>query len=991
MPRMLFASLLLPCFVHGFLFAGQALSPKEAEKAMKAPPGFSVTLCAGEPDLVQPAAIEIDDRGRLWVAEFKSYPKWKATGNDRILIFEDLDGKGHFGNSKVFWDKGNYLSGFTIGMGGVWVCCAPNLLFIPLDETGNKPAGEPQIILDGFGHMGQHNVINSLTWGPDGWLYGCDGITVSSLVGKPGAPEAERTFMHAGVWRYHPTKQIFEVVLSGTTNPWGIDYDDWGQMFITNTVIGHLWHVVQGMHTKRMFGDDTSKYSYDLLEQTGDHIHWAGGSWQSSRGGKGAHDATGGGHSHAGALIYTGDNWPDKYRNTFFTINTHGNRINNDILRRRGSGYVGLHGADILFANDELFRGVALKAGPDGGVFFCDWNQGGECHSGDMGGTGRVYKMVYGEPAPYKGDVSKLTDAQLIALQTHKNDWFVRRARLEMQEREAKEIASGKTKLPIRGLALLKHFDEATDVRLKLRYLWAMHAVGAATEETLVKLLKADDDNLRAWAVRLLVDYGPPSQTVLQKFAELATDDPSAMVRLYLASALQKIPPESRSVILANLASHAQDASDHNLPLMYWYALEPIIEKQPTRGPLIGLRSKIPILRQFSARRATEQSPGAGLDVIQFALEDAEKPGATEKTSPLEYQFRQVDALNGMLTALKGRRDVKPPFAWKKVSEKLNASKNAEVKRLGVKLAVVFGDTSALETYRTIAADAKASIQEREQAIDVLVTARDAKAPEVLQALLSDAATRGTAIRGLAVFDDAKTAAAILDAYPNLTLAEKSDAFYALGSRQNYARALLDALKEKRVPKEDMNAFTLRYLENANVPELNLWIKENWGGVKQTSEEKLERIAKYKKLVQSAGPQATDVKRGYEVFKKTCVNCHTLFGEGGKVGPDLTGSGRANLDYLLTNIVDPNALVQYDYQITVLRMKDGRMISGLKRNDRDKTFDMITANEMLTVGKNEVATEKRIDTSMMPEGILDTLSDQQLLDLIAFLQSDGKR
>ncbi len=329
------------------------LSPQDAAKAMKVPDGFNVTLFAGEPDLVQPSAFEFDDRGRLWVAEFKSYPNWRAEGNDRILIFEDTDGDGHFDKVKTFWDKGNYLSGFTLGHGGVWVCGAPNLLFIPIKDDDTP--GEPQVVLDGFGSLGKHNVMSSLTWGPDGWLYGSDGITVSSLVGKPGAPDSERTFMHAGVWRYHPERKKFEVVLSGTTNPWGIDYDDWGQMFICNTVIGHLWHVIPGMHTQRMFGEDPNKYTYDLLEMTADHIHWAGGSWTSSRGGKGPHDAMGGGHSHCGAMIYTGDNWPDKYRNTFFTINTHGNRINNDILHRKGSGYTASHGADILFANDLFF------------------------------------------------------------------------------------------------------------------------------------------------------------------------------------------------------------------------------------------------------------------------------------------------------------------------------------------------------------------------------------------------------------------------------------------------------------------------------------------------------------------------------------------------------------------------------------------------------------------------------------------------------------
>ena len=285
------------------------LSPQDAAKAMKVPEGFNVSLIAGEPDLVQPSAFEFDDRGRLWVAEFMSYPVWKPEGHDRILIFEDTKHDGHFDKRTVFWDKGNYLSGFTLGFGGVWVCCAPNLYFIPLNADDTP--GEPHVVLDGWGTGGKHNVVNSLTWAPDGWLYGCSGITGPGRVGAPGTADEQRTAISCGVWRYHPTKKKFEVVLEGTTNPWGIDYDDWGQMFICNTVIGHLWHVIPGMHTQRMSGDDYNKYVYELLPMCADHIHWAGGNWQSSRGGKGAHDAAGGGHSHCGAMIYSGDNWPD--------------------------------------------------------------------------------------------------------------------------------------------------------------------------------------------------------------------------------------------------------------------------------------------------------------------------------------------------------------------------------------------------------------------------------------------------------------------------------------------------------------------------------------------------------------------------------------------------------------------------------------------------------------------------------------------------------
>ncbi len=274
-------------------------------------------------------------------------------------------------------------------------------------------------------------------------------------------------------------------------------------------------------------------------------------------------------------------------------------------------------------------------------------------------------------------------------------------------------------------------------------------------------------------------------------------------------------------------------------------------------------------------------------------------------------------------------------------------------------------------------------------AIEAIVQARVPKSSSVLLDLLSDADLRGAAIRGLGAFSDPKTGETILGVYSKLSPTEKADALVTLGARPDSTRSLLEALKNKTVPKEDLNAFTIRYLENAGVKELNEWLKTNWGGIKQSSETIKASIAKYTALIKNAGPQASDIKRGHDVFKKTCYNCHTLFGEGGKVGPDLTGSGRANLDYLMLNVVDPNAIVPYDYQMTVVKTKDGRMLNGIERNDREKTFDLITANETLTLTKSDVVSKKRIETSMMPEGILDTLKEQEVIDLVSFLRSDG--
>ena len=323
----------------------------------------------------------------------------------------------------------------------------------------------------------------------------------------------------------------------------------------------------------------------------------------------------------------------------------------------------------------------------------------------------------------------------------------------------------------------------------------------------------------------------------------------------------------------------------------------------------------------------------------------------------------------------------------------MKISPNPDVRKLALKLAFTFGDPAALNTCFAIATTGAAPIKEREDMLELLIQARAEKTPALLVGLLNDPVLelRGVALRGLAVFDEPTAADVIIRSYPAFTPAEKNDALYTLGARPASALKLLEALKSKAIPKEDLNAFTLRYLESANVPELNAWIKANWGGMKQTSESLKAGIAKYTKLIKDAGPQAADVKRGHDVFKKTCYGCHTLFGEGGKVGPDLTGSGRANLDYLMLNVVDPNALVANEYMVNIIKTNDGRMLSGIVRNDREKTFDLITPNETLTLQKSDVKSKKKIELSMMPEGILDSLKEQEVIDLVAFLRGDGAK
>lgn len=582
--------------------------PLPAAKALQriqVPEGFSVTLFAAEPAVRQPIAMTLDDRGRLWVCECFSYPNWKQDKTDRIIILTDKDNDGQFDTRKVFLDQISHLTGIEIGFGGVWITAAPQILFIPDANRDDVPDGPAQVVLDGFATKKiNHNVVNGLTWGPDGWLWARHGIQEESLVGPPGTPAEDRTKINCCIFRIQPVTHELDVIAHGTTNPWGLDFNDYGEAFITNCVIGHLFHVIPGARYKRMYGQDYNPHAYQLMDACSDHLHWQAKKWQDARDGD-EQSAHGGGHAHCGGMIYLGNNWPAKYRGAVFTCNVHGQRVNQDLLERQGSGYVGRHGKDIFFAHDDWFRGVELKYGPDGGVFITDWTDLGECHDSD--GThrdsGRIYKMTFGQVIPFQNDVAALDWQTLVEWQFHDNDWFVRHARRVLHERAAMG-----TDLTLAVRFLKSAFASKADVRHRLRALWALHAIeGADLRPWLIGQLADKQEYVRAWSVRLLADTTIDAHTQ-KSLLTRAEEEDSILVRLYLASALRKIPVGQRWSLATELLSRAADASDQNLPLILWYAVEPMVENalvvgDLTRASKLAQECQIPLVRQFIARR----------------------------------------------------------------------------------------------------------------------------------------------------------------------------------------------------------------------------------------------------------------------------------------------------------------------------------------------------------------------------------------------------
>jgi putative membrane-bound dehydrogenase-like protein len=966
-----------------FLHAG--LPPEEAAKAMTVPEGFKVRLFAGEPDVHQPIGFAIDDRGRLWVAEAYSYPIRvpEDQARDQILIFEDEDGDGKFDKRTVFADKLNLVSGIELGYGGVFVGAAPNFLFIPDKDGDDKPDGPPEILLDGWGWQDSHETLNTFTWGPDGWLYGCHGVFTHSKVGKPGTPDKERIPINAGIWRYHPINHKFEVFAEGTSNPWGIAFDEHGQLFETACVIPHLYHMIPGARYERQAGSHFNPYTYEDIKTIADHRHYVGAN---PHGGNGRSSDAGGGHAHSGAMIYQGGAWPEAYNGSLIMNNIHGARLNRDTLEPKGSGFVGHHAPDFLLANDSWSQIINMKYGPDGQVYFIDWYDRQQCHHKGVEvhdrSNGRIFKLSYGNEKPIKFDLSKLPSPKLVALMDAKNDWFVSHALRLLHERGVA--------LPM-GIGAMKGYLSTPSPTLRLRLLWAMHAVSGLDSAGAKRTLRDFDENVRAWTVRLAFEDANENDpepiklakkqardTVRDDLTRLATSDPSPVVRLAIASSRQRLPLEQRWPILEALLSHSEDSDDHNLPLMYWYAFEPLAAAEPARALKLAQASKIPKILPFTVRRvAAIGSPKAFASLVE-ALGETENSGVRRTM------------LVGINEALKGRRSVDKPPAWSDVFDRLQKDADPEVRSQSTALALTFGDASALPVFRSVVNDARAAIGLRREALAALLKAKDAELVPSLQTLLAEPAMRGQALRALASFEDSKTPEVILKIYPTLAPADRRDALNTLASRATYAKALLAAVGEKRVPPADLSADLIRQLKNHKDSEVDAAIGRVWGSARETPSDRIKVIADTKAKLLTKPAQAPDINFGRSVFAKACQQCHVLFGTGGNVGPELTGSNRGDLDYLLTNVYDPSALIGKDYLAHVVATKDGRVLTGIIRSEDKDAITLVTANETLTIPRPEVEDRKPSESSMMPEGLLATLSDHEVRSLVAYLASPAQ-
>ena len=1006
----------------------EPLSPEAALASLRLPSGFSASLYAKEPQVQNPIAGTVDALGRVWIAENYTYAersqRFDLNLHDRVVVLEDRDGDGVAEQRTVFSDSLQMLTGIAVGQGGVWLMCPPQLLFIPDGDGDLIPDGPPQVMLDGF-HVARenyHNFANGLSWGPDSWLYGRCGASCPGELGLPGTTAEQRIPLRGGIWRYDPQRQVVEALNQGTTNPWGHDWNALGELFFINTVNGHLWHSIPGAHYVRPHSLDANPRSFEWIDMHADHWHFdTGKSWTDSR--DGAANDFGGGHAHVGMMIYQETTWPSEYQQRLMTVNMHGRRINVERLDAQGSGYVGRHEPDFVMSDDTWFRGMDLLPLPDGNVLMLDWSDTGECHdsTGVHRTSGRIFKITYDKKQQPSGDglstLSEKDPAALAELQSSSSEWHARRAREQLRALRVQVRSGGQAiDLSTAEAAMRSLLDSPAPEPLRLRALWALWAMDGLQQNHLLELCDDRQACVRLWAVRLLSDrWGidtttgqrPPDvgnevvvdPTTVAKLIAMAGGEPDARVRLVLASTLQRMPIESRASLATALMSHAEDAEDHNLPLMVWYGLIPLCQKIQVSdfGHAEESQLKAQRLETLVAVAAQSQWPRTRrLIVRSLAGEIDAAPQAIAQLIDVASSSRNrdlaIDVVIGTARGLAGRRQVVMPKGWQNLLKLIGSTQTGDTDVSALPdaindLNVLFGDGVAIDELKRLVLDESAPMDERRSALSSLVDSRADGLRDLCLQLLKQRYLNVVAARGLASEQDDEIGERLLANYRTFAPLDRPAVISILASRKNWGRLLLNAIGEAKVDRTELTPFQARQLSSFHDQQLDDLLVEHWGQARATDEARIEQMVALRSVLTTNRLAAADRQQGRLLFTRTCAGCHTLYGEGGKLAPDLTGAGRSNLDYLLENIVDPSAVVTKEFRTTVAVLEDGRVLTGLMTDKTDKVLTLATQEQTLRLPLAEITEWKQSAASTMPEGLLNQLSEQQVADLFAYLQS----
>lgn len=962
-----------------------ALSPEESQKQFTVAEGLEISLVTAEPDVTQPLSICFDDRGRMWVLQYRQYPNpnglkavemdnWLRTkydkvpdpppqgprGEDRISIYEDADGDGRMETVKVFLGDLNLASGMALGYDGVFVVQPPYLLYYADANHDDLPDGPPEVLLKGFGMEDAHAFANSLTWGPDGWLYGCQGSTATADIRGIGFQQ--------GVWRYHPRSKEFELFAEGGGNSWGVEFDARGNLFAAGNTVEPLVHHVQGAYYVKGFG------KHGPL-----HNPYAFGYFQPV-----LHHGYVGDSLTGGAIIYQGGAFPTKFNGACIAPNTRHSACRWSTIELRGSTFATRHAGDFVTSKDIWFRPVDMTVGPDGAVYIADWYDYNISHSSPVNRSqwyqpsrldGRVWRVAPPDVKRIQSgsiDLSKKSSADLVELLSHPNDWYARQARRIFAERRDQSIAPQLTELAL----------QSEDERLALQGLWSLYVTTELDEKLISRLLDSHHQYVRAWVIRLMGDRKSIPPKLMSKVMGMASRDVSVVVCSQLACTAKRIPAYDGLPMTFALLQRDSESSDVHLPLLLWWAIE---DKAITDYPhiLAGLRDKSLWQRPLIIGTIIER-------LARRFMADGYEEGFTAAAQLMEIAPTKADrdrVINGMLAALSGRKlDTTPTPLEEPIKVLLRTDPTSP---LVLELALRLNMPAAIPLALDMARDVKIDQNVRESLVKTLGETHTTEAVDHLIDLLKAdqaAPIQIVSLTALGYFDDDRICQVVLDEYPILKPAVQSRGVELLTSRSRWAKQLVNAIDQKRFPSSIVSLEQARQMQTHADDALKPLLEKHWGRLQASTPLEMQgRIAAVSQLL---GRAAGDAIQGRVHFEKVCASCHKLHGKGNSVGPDLTGAERKNRELLVRNIVDPSCAVREQFIMHIAATKDGRTLEGLLAESSADTITLLDAKNKRTVlNRNDIEELVESPISLMPEKLLDTLTEQQIRDLFAYLQN----
>ncbi|MEO1525842.1 MAG: PVC-type heme-binding CxxCH protein [Planctomycetota bacterium] len=952
--------------------------PEKMSERLQTREGVQVDVVASEPEISQPLFISWDSRGRMWVVQYRQYqypaglkvvrfdqhlravfdkvpepPPHGTPGADRITVFEDTNGDGHYDSHKDVLTGLNIATSVQVGPRGIWVLNPPYLLHYPDADADDVPDGDPEVHLSGFGMQDTHSVANSLMWGPDGWLYGANGSTTGGTVSS----KVTRGVRFEGqcVWRYHPDTQVFEIYAEGGGNTFSLDIDSKGRVFSgTNGGNRRGYYYPQGSYADKNWGKHgplTNPYAFGYfgcMKSEGDTRRFA-----------------------QAFCIYEGGLFPPEYDQTIVAPNSLHNLVWNSDRIAEGSTYRTVDNANLLESDDRWFRPVYGGVGPDGAIYLADWYDTRLSHVSPVDDwhkeSGRIYRLrpAGSSPAYSHGDLRRLSSPELIAKLSDVNKWVRRRATLELGWRGDDSV--------------MQVLIQSVDQNASLESLWVLHLMGKLDRKLAIRWLTHQDSHIRRWVIRLL---GDRHEQGVSELVDIARKERDSQVRSQLASTAKRIDAETGLAVINQLLRRPNDASDPHLPLMYWWAVEGHAEQWPAIESFLNEQGlwQVDLFRREILGRLMQRYAASG------------KPVDLRRCDQMVAMSADADSreilLQGLNKAFQGRRIPELPDRLNAALADYQASRGASGAVLGLRRGTEGAVEEAIRLLRSSSTDIGVRIEiasafaevTDEAAIDPLIRlaiARDTKDPSLQR----------VALASLASYGDNRIATSLIGALYSQISNEhelRATACRTLASRTAWAPRLLREINKWRLKKEDVPADVIQRLRTFTQPEIATAVVEAFGEpVSISSKAKRERIEQLAELLQDS---SGDADAGRVHFNKICGTCHKLFGEGQTIGPPLDGYERGNLKFWLNAIIEPSLEIREGYQTYAALTTDGQVITGVVTDQNPNSVTLKTADRKVVIPRVNLDDFRAVKTSLMPEGLIDPLTDDQLKDLFAYLR-----